>query len=76
MKSLDNVSINQKCKVVEIQSENIATRRRILDMGITPGVEITIIKTAPFGDPLEVKLRGYALSFRKADAKSIIVEEV
>ncbi len=76
MKSLDNVEINRKCKVVEIQSENIATRRRILDMGITPGVEITIIKTAPFGDPLEVKLRGYALSFRNVDAKSIIVEEV
>lgn len=48
-------------------------RRRLLDMGVTPGVEILVDKVAPFGDPMEVHLRGYALSLRKHDAENIIL---
>lgn len=48
-------------------------RRRLLDMGVTPGVEIQVDKVAPFGDPMEVHLRGYALSLRKHDAENIIL---
>lgn len=76
MKQLSEMEINKPCRVVDIQTQNVQLRRRILDMGITPGVEITVIKTAPLGDPFEIKLRGYSLSFRKADAKGIMVEEV
>ncbi len=76
MKPLSELKINTPCKVVSIETQNLQLRRRILDMGITPGVELVIVKTAPFGDPFEIKIRGYSLSFRKADATGIIVEEV
>ncbi len=76
MKRLDEVELNKAFKVVDIQTQNLALRKRILDMGVTPDVEIKVIKTAPLGDPIEVKLRGYSLSFRKQDASSILVEEV
>ena len=59
--------------MVKIHGEG-AIRRRIMDMGITRGVEVKIIKTAPLGDPLEVTVRGYELSLRKADAAMIEVE--
>ena len=51
-----------------------AVKRRIMDMGITKGVEVFVRKTAPFGDPIEVTVRGYELSIRKADAEMIMVE--
>ncbi len=76
MKRLDEVDLNKLCKVVDIQTQNLALRKRILDMGVTPDVQIKVVKTAPLGDPIEVKLRGYSLSFRKQDASSILVEEV
>lgn len=76
MISLDKVQLNTTCKVIEIHTQNIGIRRRILDMGITPGTEIVITKIAPFGDPIEIRLRGYALSFRKNDAKDIMVEVI
>ncbi len=76
MKRLDEVELNKFYKVVDIQTQNLALRKRILDMGVTPDVQIKVIKAAPFGDPIEVKLRGYSLSFRKQDASSILVEEV
>ena len=53
-----------------------ALRRRIIDMGITPGAVITLRKTAPFGDPLQIHLRGYELSIRKSEAKEITIERV
>ena len=59
--------------MVKVHGEG-AVRRRIMDMGITRGVEIKIIKTAPLGDPLEITVRGYELSLRKADAAMIEVE--
>ncbi len=76
MKRLDEVELNKLCKVVDIQTQNLALRKRILDMGVTPDVQIKVVKAAPLGDPIEVKLRGYSLSFRKQDASSILVEEV
>lgn len=52
-----------------------ALHRHLLDMGITPGVRVTLVKTAPMGDPLELKLRGYSLTLRKADAATILLKE-
>lgn len=73
MKTLRDVKIKNSCKVVKIHGEG-ALRRRIMDMGITKGVEIYVRKVAPLGDPLELTVRGYELSLRKADAATIEVE--
>ena len=73
MKTLRDVKIGGTARVVKVHGEG-AVRRRIMDMGITRGVEIKIIKTAPLGDPLEITVRGYELSLRKADAAMIEVE--
>ena len=73
MKTLRDINIGGSAKVVKIHGEG-AIRRRIMDMGITRGVEIRIRKVAPLGDPLEVTVRGYELSLRKADASMIEVE--
>ena len=73
MKTLRNAAIGETVKVVKLYGEG-AVKRRIMDMGITKGVEIYVRKTAPFGDPMEVTVRGYDLSLRKADAEMIEVE--
>ena len=73
MKTLRDVKIGQSAKVVKIYGEG-AVRRRIMDMGITRGVDIRIRTVAPLGDPLEVTVRGYELSLRKSDAAMIEVE--
>ena len=73
MKSLNDVKIGKTATVKKIHSEG-ALKRRIMDMGITKGVEICIRKVAPFGDPIEVTVRGYELSIRKADAEMIEIE--
>ena len=73
MSSLREVPVGGKAKVVKIHGEG-AVKRRIMDMGITKGVEIYVRKVAPLGDPLEITVRGYELSLRKADAESIEVE--
>ena len=73
MKTLKDIKIGSTGKVVKIHSEG-AIRRRIMDMGITKGVEIYIRKVAPLGDPIELNLRGYELSLRKEDAEKIEVE--
>lgn len=73
MKTLKDAPIGSTVKVVKLHGEG-AIRRRIMDMGITKGVEIKIRKTAPLGDPLELTVRGYELSLRKADAATIEVE--
>ena len=73
MKTLRNIRIGSKAKVVKIHGEG-ALKRRIMDMGITKGVEILVRKAAPLGDPLEICVRGYELSIRKADAELIEVE--
>ena len=73
MKTLRDVSIGDTAKVVKLHGEG-AVRRRIMDMGVTKGAEVYIRKLAPLGDPLEVTVRGYELSIRKADAEFIEVE--
>ena len=74
MRTLKELKVGQSAKVVKIHGEG-ALKRRIMDMGITKGVVITVRKVAPLGDPLELNLRGYELSIRKADAEMIEIEE-
>ena len=73
MKTLKNVECGQTVKVSRLGGEG-AVRRRIMDMGITKGTEIYVRKVAPLGDPVEVTVRGYELSLRKADAEMIEVQ--
>ena len=73
MKTLKEVPIGETAKVVKLHGEG-AIKRRIMDMGITRGTEIYIRKVAPLGDPIEVTVRGYELSLRKADADMIEIE--
>ena len=73
MKTLREIEIGGTARVVKVHGEG-AVRRRIMDMGITRGVDIKITKVAPLGDPLEVTVRGYELSLRKEDAARIEVE--
>ena len=75
MNNLREVPVGSKAKVVKIHGEG-AVKRRIMDMGITKGVEIFVRKVAPLGDPIEITVRGYELSLRKADAESIEVESI
>ena len=70
MKTLKNVECGQTVKVSRLGGEG-AVRRRIMDMGITKGTEIYVRKVAPLGDPIEVTVRGYELSLRKADAEMV-----
>lgn len=72
MQTLKNVKCNETVSVVKLHGEG-ATKRRIMDMGITKGTEVFVRKVAPFGDPVEVTVRGYELSLRKADAEMIEV---
>ena len=71
--TLKDTAVGSKVKVVKIEGQG-AVKRRIMDMGITKGIEILIRKVAPLGDPVEVTVRGYELSIRKADAQMITVE--
>ena len=73
MKNLKEAKIGETVRVVKIHGEG-AIKRRIMDMGLTKGVEDYIRKVAPLGDPIEVTVRGYELSLRKADAEQIEVE--
>lgn len=73
MNTLRQSKVGTKVRVVKLHGEG-AVKRRIMDMGITKGVEIYVRKVAPLGDPIEVTVRGYELSLRKADAEMIEVE--
>ncbi len=75
MKTLKEAKIGSTVRVVKLHGEG-AVRRRIMDMGLTKGVEVQIRKVAPLGDPIEVTVRGYELSLRKADAEMIEIEAV
>lgn len=70
MKTLKEAKVGETISVVKLHGEG-AVKRRIMDMGITRGVEVHIRKVAPLGDPIEVTVRGYELSLRKADAEMI-----
>ena len=73
MKTLREVKVGEPATVVKLHGEG-ATKRRIMDMGLTKGTEVYIRKVAPLGDPVEITIRGYELSIRKADAELIEIE--
>ncbi|MCQ2459722.1 MAG: ferrous iron transport protein A [Ruminococcus sp.] len=73
MATLKETAIGQTVKVKKLTGEG-AIKRRIMDMGITKGIEVYVRKVAPLGDPIEITVRGYELSLRKADAETIEVE--
>lgn len=73
MATLKETAIGQTVRVKKLTGEG-AIKRRIMDMGITKGVEVYVRKVAPLGDPIEITVRGYELSLRKADAETIEVE--
>ena len=73
MKTLRDAKVGQTVKVAKLTGEG-AVKRRIMDMGITKGVQIYVRKVAPLGDPVEITVRGYELSLRKADAEMIVTE--
>ena len=72
MKTLRDTRIGETVKVVKLHGEG-AVKRRIMDMGLTKGVEVYVRKVAPLGDPVEITVRGYELSLRKADAEMVEV---
>ncbi len=73
MKTLRDVKVGESARVLKLHGEG-AVKRRIMDMGLTKGVEVNVRKVAPLGDPIEITVRGYELSLRKADAEMIEVE--
>lgn len=73
MKTLRQAKIGDTVRVVKLHGEG-AVKRRIMDMGITKGIEVYVRKSAPLGDPIEVTVRGYELSIRKVDAEMIEIE--
>jgi len=72
--NLSDLKVGQKAKVLKLNEQNKAIKRHLLDMGITRGVEITIKKVAPMGDPIDLQLRDYELCLRKEDLSKIEVE--
>lgn len=73
MKTLKEVKVGETSVIVKLHGEG-AVKRRIMDMGLTKGTEVYVRKVAPLGDPIELTVRGYELSIRKADAENIEVE--
>ena len=76
VRSLDKLGIGKDAIIEAIECDDKALRSHILDMGLTPGVEVTLVKTAPMGDPLEIRVRGYELTLRKSDASKIIISDI
>ena len=74
--SLADLRKGQIARVINMQSDNPALRRRLLDMGITKGVVLTVKKIAPFGDPIDLALRGYELCVRRKDVEGIEIEVI
>jgi ferrous iron transport protein A len=75
METLKDAKVGSTLKVVKLHGEGVV-RRRIMDMGLTKGVNIYVRKVAPLGDPMEITLRGYELSLRKSDAEMIEVQKI
>jgi len=73
MKTLKDLKVGETARVVKLHGEG-ATKRRIMDMGLTKGTEILVRKVAPLGDPMELNVRGYELSVRKADAEMVEIQ--
>jgi len=74
MTSLTNLPIGMTAKVIAVNGNNAITKR-LMEMGVVPGVSVRVIKSAPFGDPLEIRVRGYHLAMRKNEADAIEVSE-
>ena len=73
MKTLKDIKVGEHAVIEKLHGEG-ALKRRIMDMGLTKGVEVTVRKVAPLGDPIQLNVRGYELSIRKADAEMVEVE--
>ena len=73
---LHELGLGQKAKIMGVHNHNKAVRRRLLDMGITNGVEVKVKKFAPLGDPVDIELRGYELCIRKVDMQNIDIEVI
>jgi ferrous iron transport protein A len=73
LKTLKEVKVGKTARVVKLHGEG-ALRRRLMDMGLTRGTEVLVRRVAPFGDPIELTLRGYELSLRRADAEMVEIE--
>lgn len=72
-KTLDTFKIGEKGVIIKVNGEG-ATRRRLFDMGVTPGANVKLVKKAPLGDPLEITIRNYELTLRKNEAKQVILK--
>lgn len=72
--TLKNLPVGTNAKVVSVAGNNAITKR-LMEMGVVPGVSVRVIKSAPFGDPIEIRLRGYSLAMRKSEADTIEVSE-
>lgn len=72
MSTLDLLTLGEKAKVKGIAKES-KVKRKLLDMGVTPGVEVKIVGKAPMGDPINIEVRGYKLTLRKSEAKDILI---
>lgn len=73
MLSIKDIKPGESCIVKLINNQGVL-KRRLIDMGITPGVVVNVVKKAPLGDPIQINLRGYELTIRKSEAKNIVVE--
>ena len=73
-KTLEDLAPGQSGTILSIGNKSGTVKRRLVDMGLTPGTEVRVTKVAPLGDPIELRVRGYALSLRKEDARNIQVE--
>lgn len=74
-RSLSSLALRERARVVQLSGERFATRR-LMEMGLVPGVELEVIRRAPMGDPVEIRLRGYSLSLRGSEASEIEVEVI
>ncbi|MFO1433261.1 MAG: FeoA family protein [Candidatus Competibacteraceae bacterium] len=72
--TLGQMAVGEAGKVVGFDKSNRAYRQKLLAMGLTPGTEFTVVRYAPLGDPVEIRVRGFALSLRKAEANALLVE--
>ena len=73
--TLGQLAVGEAGKVVGFDKSNRAYRQKLLAMGLTPGTEFTVVRYAPLGDPVEIRVRGFALSLRKAEANALLVEQ-
>ncbi len=74
--TLKELAIGQRARVTGFNIGSDAYRRRLLSMGLTPGAELSVVRVAPLGDPLEIRVRGFAMSLRKAEAEALLVEAI